>query len=158
MKRNVWFVLITFFVVACSPMSKESYMERYADFVNEVGQNASNYNEKEWARQDEMCDKYTNEWYEKFEAELTTSEKLRIASYEVKYYYYRGLIKSKNWLENNINSIDLKSSISTLKLFGDEFINSIDQLDEEAAKLDESFYGLLNQINIMLDQPSDSGR
>ncbi|MCX4328692.1 MAG: hypothetical protein OSJ45_15645 [Lachnospiraceae bacterium] len=131
-------------------MSKDSYMEKYSDFVEEVAQNASDYTEKDWEKKDGNYQKYSDKWYKKFHNEFTASDKLLLTAYKVKYSYYRELSKCGDYVNDIINSIDLDSSVSTIKSLKEELINGAAQIDNEIGELDESLDGLFEKIVIEL--------
>lgn len=147
MKNKILFVLALLFA-GCAPMSKDSYMEKYSDFVEEVAQNASGYTEKDWEKKDGMYQKYSDTWYKKYQMELTTSEKILLAGYKVKYSYYRELSKCGDYVNDIINFIDSDSSVSNIKSLKDEMINGIEQIDKEVGELDEAFDGVLEKIGV----------
>ena len=131
-------------------MSEDSYMEKYSDFVEEVAQNASDYTEKDWEKKDGNYQKYSDKWYKKFHNEFTASDKLLLTAYKVKYSYYRELSKCGDYVNDIINSIDLDSSVSTIKSLKEELINGAAQIDNEIGELDEALDGLFEKIVIEL--------
>ena len=150
MKNKILFVLALLFFAGCAPMSKDSYMEKYSDFVEEVAQNASDYTEKDWEKKDGNYQKYSDKWYKKFHNEFTASDKLLLTAYKVKYSYYRELSKCGDYVNDIINSIDLDSSVSTIKSLKEELINGAAQIDNEIGELDESLDELFEKIVIEL--------
>ena len=152
MRNKILLALTLLAFVACAPMSKESYMEHYSEFMKEVDLNASNYTEKDWTKQDKMYQKYSDEWYKKYQAEFTTSDKIVLAGYKIKYSYYRGRNKFGNWAIDAINSIDLESSAEAVKSLGDELINGVNQIGGEISTLDGVVDGFLNKIDAVLNQ------
>lgn len=144
------FTLLTF--VACAPMSKSSYMDQYSEFVKVVSQNASNYTEKDWVKQDEMYQKFSDKWYKKFQAEFTTSDKIMLAGYEVKYSYYRGLNKFGGWAIDAINSIDLESSAAAVRSLGNGLVDVVNQIGSDISVLDGEVNDLLEKLDAALNQ------
>lgn len=146
MKNKILFVLVLLFFAGCVPVSKDSYMEKYSDFVEDVGRNASDYTEMDWEEKDEQHHKYSDKWYKKFQNEFTASDKLLLTGYKVKYSYYRELSKCGDYVNDIINSIDLDSSVSAIKSLKEELMNGIGQMDNETGELDESLDGLFEKI------------
>ena len=68
----------------------------------------------------------------------------------MKYSYYRELSKCGDYVNDIINSIDLDSSVSTIKSLKEELINGAAQIDNEIGELDESLDGLFEKIVIEL--------
>lgn len=156
MRNKILFALTLLVFVACAPTSKESYLEQYSKFVKEVSENASNYTEKDWVKQDKMYQKYSDEWYKKFQAEFTTSDKITLTSYKVKYSYYRGLNKLGDWTIDVINSIDLESSATVVKSLGEGLIDGVNQIDDDISALDRAVNGLLERIDTVLNQSASN--
>ena len=80
---------IIFVIKSSSPFSKESYLEDYKEFIEKVSNENDSYSEDDWAETDETFEKYNEEWYNKFEPELSISEKLTITKYNAEYKIYR---------------------------------------------------------------------
>lgn len=117
----MWLVAM---LVACAPMSKENYMEQYADFMTEVSEKASSYTEKEWTKCDEKYKRFSEDLYEKFKSEMTMSEKLMLAGYEVKYQYYR--VKSTVDFDGIVDGVN-----SFIDSFNEDDVNTLlDMMDE----------------------------
>jgi hypothetical protein len=70
-------------------MSKESYIDRYEAFIEEVSNERDSYTDDDWKDADEKYEKYNKEWYDKFESELSWKEKLKITKYSTQYNIYR---------------------------------------------------------------------
>lgn len=159
MKARIILILIASAIVSCAPLSKDSYMERYAKFMTEVSQNASSYTENDWIKHDKQYYKYSEELYQKFCAELTTSDKLTLAGYKIKYSYYRGLCKSSSWLMDTVNSIDVDSAVSGIKSFGDDIMDIVNYAENEMSKMDGYIDNLSEKIDNIVEQlESDAER
>ncbi len=105
------FLLVTpLFLFSCStPRSKEAYLEKLDNLIVDVSKARDGFVEKDWAQRDEIIDKYTGEYYEKFESEFTLSEKLKIGKLLAKYGYYRSV--------GAVKGVDCKSIIKEIKEF-----------------------------------------
>lgn len=121
MKNKILLGLSMFALAACSPMSKEMYMKRYTDFVEEISAKASSYAADDWDKCDKKYNKYSDVWYKKFQTELTASDKLLLAGYKVKYQYYRNICKISDSAMDMVN----------------DFINDTDYSDDEMPKIRE---------------------
>lgn len=133
MKRLLILCAVSVMFFSCAPMSKEAYMERYAEFMAEVAEKASSYTESDWVDVDEEFAQFSNEWYTKFEPELTFSEKMKIAGYQGKYYFYRGT----SGIGSTINDI-LNSSGEILEEAGSEVSSAMKHLEKELEKINVS--------------------
>ena len=120
----VVFVVIVLF--SCAPMSKDSYLESYKEFVDEVGDNYKNYTAEDWKAQDAKYEKYIGEWYDKFKDEMSFKETLSVGAYSTKYNAYKtkvvmgGFIDScEEYIKNDMEE-DLNTLYEESKEFGEE--------------------------------------
>lgn len=135
-------------------------MERYDEFMTEVGENYSTYTVEDWAAATEEFDKYSGEWFNKFSDELSFREKMVLAAYQVKYAYYyslsgvkdvvNGIVEdeqlqawkneAKEYIEGDMSD-DLQSLVDELKKAGVEaetFIRDIaDELEDDGEDIEE---------------------
>ena len=103
-------IVLSFFLFSCSvPRTKEAYMEKLDNLIVEVGEARRGFTVEDWAECDEVIDKFTGEYYEKFAPEFTLSEKLKIGKLLTKYGYYRSVGAVKNF--------DYKATINGIKEF-----------------------------------------
>ena len=79
--------------VGCAPFSKESYLSRYEQLVNEAADVHKDCSQIKWAGYEESFEKFSTEYYDKFKGELTGAEKLKVVGYESKFIGYRALRK-----------------------------------------------------------------
>ncbi len=80
--------LVAMLFVGCAPMSKDSYMKQFGKLMDEAASIYSSCTESEWANITEDYEKFSGEYYDKFEKELSTSEKLTVVGYEAKMVGY----------------------------------------------------------------------
>ncbi len=117
MKKVILAILIAVFFVSCSPMSKEGYLKNFESFIEKTSQNYKEYTTVEWNKADKKLKKLTEEWYDKFEAEMSVPEKLKVHKYTLKYAYYKAYSEGKNAVNGLIDSIDIegvKKDINTV--------------------------------------------
>lgn len=93
MKKLATFVFLTTFLFSCSPFTKEAYLERFKNFMDEVSADYLQYNESQWLKADKKYEKLSDQWYERFKDELSATDKLTITSYKVRYNTYKGIKK-----------------------------------------------------------------
>ena len=138
MRNKILLGLAIFVFAACSPMSKDMYMKRYADFVEEISAKASSYAADDWDKYDQKYKKYSDVWYKKFQTELTASDKLLLAGYKVKYNYYRNICKTSDSVMDMVNDFmnDINASDSEMPLdnFADKVDKIIEQISDELNK------------------------
>jgi vacuolar-type H+-ATPase subunit I/STV1 len=118
----LWVVFLMTMTVAgftsCSrPTSKESYLKKYDDFITEVSKNHEEYDEKDWKKMTREYEKFSGEWFKKFENDLTIKDEIAIKAKQAKWYYYRYL----------------NETTSTVK----QFLEALEILEELNVKIDE---------------------
>ena len=89
--KRLLILCVSIMFLSCEPATKEAYLKHYAEFMNKVTTEASNYTEADWARADEEFSQLSVTWYEQFESELSFAEELKLAGYQAKYAFYRGV-------------------------------------------------------------------
>ena len=99
--------------VSClPPANKDDYLEKFTAYVDNVGEDHSNYNKSDWDYADERFHKFSHEWHERFEDELTLKEELKVAALIVRYNSYKG-----------VNKLE--------KIYKDEFKDDVDRLKDK---------------------------
>lgn len=91
--------LISFFFISCGPLTKEAYLEDYAEFIQGVTERSSEFREKEWAEVEQDYNKFSVEWREKFQQELTLTEKMTLTRYEVQFNVIRVKVFSAGFMD-----------------------------------------------------------
>ncbi len=83
--NTILFFAIVAVFVSCAPTSKEKYMAQFDAFITQVSQECDTYTEKDWQKMEQKYNKFTTEWYYKFEPELTLKEEVRIKAWQLKW-------------------------------------------------------------------------
>ena len=83
MKKIFISLFALFIFISCD--NKESYMQDFSQFIQEVEDNADKYSEKDWKKADKKFEEYTGSIYKKYAEELTTEEKIEIAKCQTTY-------------------------------------------------------------------------
>jgi len=130
-------ILFILLFSSCRPFSKESYLEKYGEFINEISNNSSHFSDKEWKSADEKFIKFNDKWYDHFKDELTWQEKLTTTKYNVQYSFY----KTKTGAMDFFNS-HLKGDYEKLK-------DRIKYYKEN--KMDGEIQNLLDKAKVMGD-------
>lgn len=139
--------ILTLTIITCSsPMSKDSYLEKFTEFISEVKIENSNYNKKDWKEKDKKYTKFTDEWYNKFKDELTWKEQIAIKKYCFQYQ----LIKTKGIAGNYFDNY-LKSDYKNLKKQVQYYVENdmqddIDLIIKQAEEAGESATEALKDI------------
>ncbi len=122
------FTAFIFLLVACNPATKEAYLSDFEKFVERVDKYHEDYNKKDWQWADSRFQKYSEEWYEKFENQLTDKEEVKIFELKLKYTAF----KNKNSLEKIYRKL-IKKDVDEAKEKIDDYIEK--DLDEDVEKL-----------------------
>ena len=68
--RSILF-LIVLLTTSCGPQSKESYLEKYDQFITKAGSEYKEYDIKDWEESRKEFEKLNEEHYNKFKEDLT---------------------------------------------------------------------------------------
>lgn len=82
-------VLLTVVFASCAPMSKESYLDDFASFMNKVAEKSEGCSQKEWQKIEKKFELYSDKYYEKFKNELTAGDKIVVGGYHAQFKYYQ---------------------------------------------------------------------
>ncbi len=85
--KKIGKIIITAFAILtlASCENKESYIQDFSQFVQEVEDNADKYTEKDWKKADKKFESFTGSIYKKYAEELTSEEKIEIAKCQTTY-------------------------------------------------------------------------
>lgn len=138
MRHSFKFLALFFFLnilMACHPQSKEKYIQRYDEFIENVSNSYNTFSESDWEKQVQKLELYSKQYYEKFQNELTTSEKIKLSMYPIKFYYYMGLVDIKQGYQQLQEDWDeeidiIKTEIKDLeKYIKEDLLMEIDSLE-----------------------------
>jgi hypothetical protein len=112
-------------------MTKESYLKKYAEFMDEISNNSDKYSDKEWKDADEKFKNFDDVWYKKFKADMDWQEKLTTSKYNLQYVYYRNKTAASDVINKYLNKgyEDLKEKV---KYYRDN------KMDQDLQKLKEA--------------------
>ncbi|MDR1631674.1 MAG: hypothetical protein LBR97_02145 [Dysgonamonadaceae bacterium] len=141
---------------ACSPMSKEAYLERFDEFVSEVSDNYKTYDSKAWAKQSEKYNKFLDEWYSKFKDEFTLKDEISIKANQAKWYYYRNLDDATSTVKQLLDAVDIKGMKQKVQYYIDnnmlddlqKFYNDAQKAGKDAQVAAEE---ILNELNVKIE-------
>lgn len=147
-------------MISCSPTSKENYMERFVEFLDEVYREYKEYTPGDWAKMDDKFEKLTGEWYQEYEDEMSFKEEMKVQGYKLKYAYYRTLSDGKSTFNGIMESIDvegMKKDINQaakgFKEAAGEIVNSVDmeQVKKEMEKVGEEIVKAAGEVGKTID-------
>lgn len=144
-------VVLTFLLLSCAPFSKESYLERYASFMQNVEQHYADYNADNWKQKDVEFAKYSRSWRAKFEDEFTWQDQITLLKYKVQYELFKTKDNPLKLLELLQNQDFQQWTDEIKKMMGDDIDQEFDKflkesgvdIDKLNAKMDE----LINQFS-----------
>lgn len=100
--KRIGKIIITAFAILtlASCENKESYIQDFSQFIQEVEDHADKYTDKDWKKADKKFDNFTGSIYKKYAEELTAEEKIEIAKCQTTYTALKAKAGIKNSLEN----------------------------------------------------------
>ena len=74
--NKVVLIFIALLTFSCSFFdNKNTYIEDYSEFINEVSISGENFSDKQWSDSDSLYLLYSTNYYEKYKTELTKNER-----------------------------------------------------------------------------------
>ncbi|MDR1369740.1 MAG: hypothetical protein LBJ72_06400 [Dysgonamonadaceae bacterium] len=160
MNKISFFIIPVLFLaifVACSPISKESYLEKYDDFITEISENSKSYDEKAWVKATGKYEKFSGEWYDKFKKELTVGEKLKITKNQAQFYYYKNLQQGVSLIKDLLKSLNIDEMRQQVQYYIDNNMqDDLEKFYEEAQKsgkdVEKVATEILKGLNVKIDE------
>jgi hypothetical protein len=160
MKRCTKFFLVAAAILlmsACAPMSKESYLEKFDDFITDVSENYKSYDEKDWEKVTEKYEKFSGEWYDKFSDQFTLKDQIKIKANQAKWLYYSNLNGVTSTVKQLFESLDVKGMKKQVQYYIDNNMQSdLQKFYEDATKAgkdaQEAVTEILEELNVKLDE------
>jgi len=163
--KNWTKILITGVVLvclsSCAPMSKESYLKKYNNFISEISDNYKSYSDKMWEKQTKKYEKFTGKWYEKFKGDFTLLEKAKIKVNETKFHYYKTLSRSsatiKEWFDAlNVNEIKEKAQYYINNNMEDDLKQLYDEARKAGSTAEKTITEILNDLQVNIEKLKDN--
>ncbi|NDV58675.1 DUF6565 domain-containing protein [Bacteroides sp. 519] len=154
---SLFIIVIAIMMMACSPTSKESYLNKYDSFITEITKNHKLYDQKDWKKKAEEYNKFAGEWYDKFEDELSLKDEVKIKSYQVKWHYYSNLSDISSTVKELLEVLDVKGLKKQIQYYIDnDMHNDLKGLYKDAIKAGKEtkdvVIEILNELNIKIDE------
>lgn len=126
-------------IVACAPATKDAYLSDYKAFIERVSEERDGYSDAKWEAVKVEYNRYTDEWYKRFENELTVKERMQVAGYEAKFAYYTAAKKTSEAFDDMMESLR-SSDMNGLRSQIEEYVkedmdDDIEELYKEAKKI-----------------------
>tara|TARA_B110000008_G_C16408859_1_gene338960 strand:- start:21 stop:401 length:381 start_codon:yes stop_codon:yes gene_type:complete len=94
--NKVVLIFIALLAFSCSFFdNKNTYIEDYSEFINEVSISGENFSDKQWSDSDSLYLLYSTNYYEKYKAELTKNERNRVNQLTGEYIALRAVSVGK---------------------------------------------------------------
>ncbi|MDR2129747.1 MAG: hypothetical protein LBP56_01035 [Odoribacteraceae bacterium] len=143
-------------VVACSPMSKEAYLEKYNAFISEISEHHESYDDETWEKQSEKYEKFSGEWYDQFKEELTLKDQITVKANQAKWYYYRNLNEATSTIKHLLDALDVKGIKKQIQYYIDNDMQSdLQKFYEDAKKAGKdavkAVTEILNELNVKME-------
>ena len=139
-------ILLALLLSSCSPQTKESYLEDYEAFVNQVDKENKDYTDEDWKEIEEEYEKYNGEWYNKFEDEFTWKEELVLTKYQFQFNLMRLKYDSED-IGNLFNKEDYTELKKQLKYYTENKMDSdIAFIMEQAAEMGTAYAELVDSL------------
>ena len=138
--RKIFLMLqLLLLLVACAPATKDAYLSDYKAFIERVGEERDGYSDAKWEAVKVEYNRYSDEWYKKFENELTVKERMQVAGYEAKFAYYTAAKKTSEAFDDMMESLR-SSDMNGLRSQIEEYVkedmdDDIEELYKEAKKI-----------------------
>lgn len=156
LESATFFMFIGIMVIGCQPFTKESYLEKYKEFILEIKTESGDYDDDDWAKADEKYLKYSEEWYLKFESELTIKDELKITGWNLQYNTLKGTKAMKDIFSM---MFDEEEGLVTFlrEEYSDDVKSMTDDLKEKMAYYKENeMEDDLNELKKAIETASDS--
>jgi len=82
-------VLVAIYFYRQKPYTKDTYLNRYSEFIQTTCENSEVYSDDDWIEIEQEHYQFHTVWYKEFEQDLTMKEKLRILKFRTKFQYCR---------------------------------------------------------------------
>lgn len=114
--NKVVLIFIALLTVSCSFFdNKNTYIEDYSEFINEVSISAEHFSDKKWSDSDSLYLLYSTDYYEKYKVELTKNERNKVNKLTGEYIALRAVSVGKGILSNIEDfGIQMESMIETV--------------------------------------------
>lgn len=137
---------------SCAPATKEAYLEDYKNFMKELSEESSSYNDSDWKSAACKYKKYSGEWYDLFNEELSVKEKVIITGYKTKFKYLYAVGKTKNAINDIVESDGNNNVADDIEEYIEKDLeDDIEKLGKEVKNLGEELVDEVKELSKELD-------
>ena len=157
MKKFWYVVIITIVAASCStPLSKESYLKKFDDFIAEISENHKTYDENTWQKMTEKYEKFSGEWYDKFKNDFTLKDHIAIKANQAQWYYYSVLNETVS-VKELLEALDVKGIKEQVRYYIDNNMqDDLQKFYDEAKKISkealEAITEILDELEINIEK------
>lgn len=152
MKKNLVLFALAAMLFSCAPATKEAYLEDYKNFMKELSEESSSYDDSEWKSATRKYKKYSGEWYDLFNDELSVKEKVVVTGYKAKFKYLYAVGKTKNAINDVVGNDDDKNVGDEIEEYIEKDLeDDIEKLGEEVKELGEELINEVKDLSEELD-------
>ena len=149
--------IILLCLAACAPTSKESYLEKFDDFISEVSNNYKTYDDKAWEKQIIKYEKFSGRWYDKFKDEFTLNDQISIKANQTKWYFYRNLNNVSSTVKQLLEALDIEGIKNKVQYYIDNNMQSdLQKIYDDAQKagkdVQEAVSEILKELNVTIEE------
>jgi signal recognition particle GTPase len=117
------------------PMTKDSYLKEYGEFITEIAGNCKTFDEREWEKQLQKYRKFNGEWYDRFKNDFSIKEKLIITSYKTQFNYCRTVQYTSQSLKELFETLNISEIKNRIQYYIDnDMQDDIERFYREACK------------------------
>lgn len=145
---SIGVIALAFMLSFCSaPMNKETYLEKYQEFMTEVNNDAENYNEAEWEKVDIAYNRFNGEWYQLFKDDFTWKEQLTLSKHQLHYNFIKGQWNAKDMVNSILSSEGYINIENQIKYYVDnDMEDDLRILVEQVKEMGDSAMEIVEKI------------
>ncbi|MFK7908443.1 MAG: DUF6565 domain-containing protein [Chitinophagales bacterium] len=149
----VLFTLLLLQSCSQNPQTKEEYLNEYSQFIEQIEENATSFDQNDWEKQEEVYKLFADEYYDQFSGDLTIAEKLQAKGYGVA---YNSMKQKDNWeaIGEFIEDLSSKGEKAVEKFLDDagDDTEKVEDLIERVGKLvGDEIEKISGEVEIELD-------
>lgn len=137
-KLLVFFMIVQLFSSCMILANKDRYVSNFERFVKNVEKNADMFKPKDWRWADKRYHTYSVDWYQKFRAELTLQDQIRIASLKIRFQAVKDSRGFKRRIDEQISKDLEKMGEDVGKYLDENLDRDLEKLSKGARAIGDS--------------------
>jgi hypothetical protein len=140
-------VILLLLASACTiPSSKESYLTNFERFIRNVEKNAEKFTFRDWNWSNKRFSKYSHEWYDKFEHDLSLDEKIKVTELKSRYLSAKAKSFAGSILNEEIKKDVEKAGKEIKKYLNENLEKDIREISKGAKEIGDSAVKVMEDI------------